>query len=250
MLLALIKPVLAILQIFSEGSLFGHECEWVDLLTNDPVSRVIMGADIVTPYSVVTDAHAANHRTKCLAIIMQEDEVKANGVPEGLNALSALVLVTGEPKNKETNQVVNFNIYHEVGRGRSLFPDMRSNRTVFYLEETDYGNTYVHVFCPKINGPGKWAKHLAIWSQREGTFFPKVNEKQVKRACVHPLVTGKLKVAWAYRFLMAIMENGKITGVEVKLIESLQSKYNFNAEFILAGHGNNFLSDNDKLVRI
>ena len=129
--------------------------------------------------------------------------------------------------------------------------EIQSNRTVLYLEEeSKSGNAYLHVFCPKLNAMGTWAKHFSIWSERRKQFTPEISKERVDEACQHPLEGSNLKVAWAYRFLMSIVRQGKVTGVEVKLMEVLQSKYNFDMDFMLASHGNIELSQNDKLVRL
>lgn len=125
---------------------------------------------------------------------------------------------------------------------------MHSNRTVFYLEETENKSVYLHIFCPKLNTLGTWVKHFAIWNARSERFVPTITEKRVGGACNHPLDEAKLQVAWAYRWLMSTVEEGTMTGVEVKLMQALQSKYSFSMGFIAAGHGNLVLSNNDKLV--
>lgn len=97
MLTAQIKPVLTLLQLFSEGSLFGHSCEWVDILSDGAVSFAdLSDGDLMTRYSLVTEGHIAQVGAKCLAIFMTEEEIEAKGVQENFNSLSSLILISGK----------------------------------------------------------------------------------------------------------------------------------------------------------
>ena len=90
----LIEPLVNLLQLFSQGSLFGHKCEWVDLWTDG--SMEILNSHLSIPHSFVNEAHVnLLGSTKCLAIIRQDDDVKTGGVPENFEALSSLILITG-----------------------------------------------------------------------------------------------------------------------------------------------------------
>ena len=96
---------------------------------------------------------------------------------------------------------------------------------------------------------GRWAKNLAIWSERAQAFAPQLTKQLVWETCGHPLTGQALKGVFTPRLKMSEMVDGTLTGVEVDVLKTLRDKYGFGLEFFTAPHTNLRASDLELRVR-
>lgn len=220
--------ILHLIQLFLTGILQGRKCDWVDVLSNYPIDRTL-DLNGSMPVTFVTGSFAADHSSNCLAMVLND-----------LESISELA------KTSPPNAMI-------VIAGSKFRQDLaiNSNRSLFYLEETDADMHDIHLFCPRLNDKGNWVEKLSIWNQRRKTFSPPLDRALLDQSCPHPLKRTKATVVYARRQLMAKPKaDGTIAGAEADLLRALLSKHEMDLDFVQAGHNNLKISTHDTLVRI
>ena len=74
-----------------------------------------------------------------------------------------------------------------------------STRPIFYFEERNK-TSVLHVFCPELQGEGKWLNDLGVWSRlRRKIMFVHGIKKRIFALCPSPLKGAEIEVAWVQR---------------------------------------------------
>lgn len=219
-----------------ESSLIDHfaseaNCEYTDVLTDTGIIEQGFLRSNVPTY-ILQDHHGVEKGlySKCVAIVL--DVGKGLKLTEASNLIGSvetnLLIMRGE----NSSQVDTANILHKF----------------VFIER----NKRVRVFCPQVNGAGRWTGVLHIWSHERGTFLPTVTTDP-RDACPSQLRGADINVAFSNRPASKprLKEGSQDPyGIDVELMKILEECFGFTANFTLTFHFNEGFSPLDKMVEM